>query len=144
MMQHKFVEFMPDEIQEGFIYISLEYKTVIHLCACGCREEVNTPLSPMGWEITYNGKHISLSPSIGNWGFKCRSHYWIKKGKIVWADNWSDEQVMLKRKHDKNELDSYYKKNENDTLKLCNNEIKPNNKENNSRWRSLLKLFRLY
>ncbi len=143
-MQHKFVEFMPDNIEEGIVYISLEYGSVIHLCACGCREEVNTPLSPTGWELTYDGKYLSLSPSIGNWNFDCRSHYWIKKNKVVWAENWSDEQVQLKRKYDKEELDTYYENNmpENNANKKPNNDrMRMGEKIRISKWEKLLKLF---
>tara|TARA_B100001765_G_C19272232_1_gene236102 strand:- start:100 stop:534 length:435 start_codon:yes stop_codon:yes gene_type:complete len=109
-MQHRFVEFMPEELEEGMVYISPEYCTVIHLCACGCREEVSTPLSPIAWELNFDGKYISLSPSIGNWSYKCRSHYWIKKNKVVWADNWSELEVDVKRKFDKAESHKYFKK----------------------------------
>ena len=108
-MQHKFVEFMPGHIQEGIIYISPEYGTVIHLCACGCGEEVNTPLSPTGWKLTYDGKNIALDPSIGNWNFDCRSHYWIKNNEVVWAENWSDTHVKYKRDHDRKQSDKYYR-----------------------------------
>ncbi|MBK7970270.1 MAG: hypothetical protein IPK08_15745 [Bacteroidetes bacterium] len=66
-IQHKFVEFIPDVIEGGVLYISIEYCTAIHKCACGCGNEVVTPLSPTDWEITFNGKTVSLDPSIGNW-----------------------------------------------------------------------------
>ena len=81
-MQHKFVEFIPDVIEEGVLYISIEYCTAIHKCVCGCGNEVVTPLSPTDWELTFNGKTVSLDPSIGNWSFKCQSHYWIAKNSI--------------------------------------------------------------
>lgn len=110
-MQHKFVEFMPETIEEGIVYISVKYGSVIHLCACGCKEEVNTPLSPTDWELNFNGKSMSLSPSIGNWSYDCRSHYWIKDNKAIWAESWSDEQVRLKREYDKQNQELYYQKN---------------------------------
>ena len=28
---------------------------------------------------------VSLHPSIGNWSFPCRSHYWIRGNRVVWA-----------------------------------------------------------
>lgn len=107
-MKHKFVEFMPDNIMEGILYISPEYNTIIHLCACGCGEEINTPLSPTGWELNYNGKSISLSPSIGNWSYECRSHYWIVKNQVIWAEDWSNKQVNQKRQKDSIEREVYY------------------------------------
>ncbi|WP_405384594.1 DUF6527 family protein [Maribacter sp. LLG6340-A2] len=144
VMQHKFVELMPDTIKEGIIYISPEYGTVIHLCACGCGEEINTPLSPTGWELTYNGKFISLSPSIGNWSYICRSHYWILKNKVIWAEDWSENQVNLKRQNDKKESESYYSKNK---LKENSLEKQYDNKnmkiaEKDTFWTKMLKIFK--
>jgi len=53
-MEHKFVEFIPAKPEEGILYISIEYKTATHLCACGCGERVVTPLSPVDWKLTFN------------------------------------------------------------------------------------------
>jgi len=41
---HKFVEFIPEKIEEGVLYISIQYCTAIHNCVCGCGNEVVTPL----------------------------------------------------------------------------------------------------
>ena len=84
-LRHEFVEFIPDELEEGVIYISMEYATATHLCACGCSREVITPISPTDWELTFNGSSVSLHPSVGNWSFPCRSHYWLRRGRIHWA-----------------------------------------------------------
>jgi hypothetical protein len=43
---HEFVEFIPDTIEEGKIYVSIAYATTVHKCACGCGKEVVTPFSP--------------------------------------------------------------------------------------------------
>lgn len=91
-MQHKFADNIPDNIEYGCIYISMKYKTAIHLCACGCGEQVVTRFSPKDWTLTFDGVSISLSPSIGNWGFKCRSHYWIIKSEIVDASKWERQK----------------------------------------------------
>ena len=99
-IQHKFVEFIPDVIEEGVLYISIEYCTAIHKCVCGCGNEVVTPLSPTDWEITFNGRVVSLSPSIGNWSFKCKSHYWIRQNKIRFARRWSDWEIEDGRRKD--------------------------------------------
>ena len=50
---HRFVEFIPDQIEEGILYISIEYCTAIHKCICGCGNEVVTPLSPTDWELEF-------------------------------------------------------------------------------------------
>lgn len=109
-IQHKFVEFIPDVIEEGILYISIEYCTAIHKCVCGCGNEVVTPLSPTDWEITFNGKTVSLDPSIGNWNFKCKSHYWIKKNKIRFARRWKDWEIEEGRKEDAENKEKYFGK----------------------------------
>lgn len=94
----EFVETIPRELEETILYISVEFETATHLCACGCKEKVVTPLAPSGWSLIYNGTTISLSPSIGNWSLKCRSHYFIEKNRIVWVGQWNDEQIEATRK----------------------------------------------
>ena len=111
ILQHKFVEFIPDVLEEGILYISIEYCTAIHKCICGCGNEVVTPLSPTDWEITFDGKSISLNPSIGNWNFECKSHYWITKNKIRLARRWSNWEITDGRKDDEVKKKKYFKKN---------------------------------
>ncbi|WP_275949896.1 DUF6527 family protein [Pseudomonas glycinae] len=90
--RNEFVEFVPDKLEEGVLYISMRYRTVAHLCACGCRKEVVTPLSPTDWVLSFNGA-VTLSPSIGNWNFPCRAHYFIRGGRVRWAGEMSSEQI---------------------------------------------------
>ncbi|WP_417612568.1 DUF6527 family protein [Owenweeksia hongkongensis] len=96
-MRHEFVEFIPEELQEGIIYVSLEFSTAIHLCVCGCGNQVVTPFSPKDWTLRFNGESISLSPSIGNWEFKCQSHYWIIDDKVVHSRKWSRDEILKNR-----------------------------------------------
>jgi hypothetical protein len=109
-IKYKFVEFIPEIIEEGFLYISLEYCTAIHKCVCGCGNEVVTPISPTDWELTFNGKSVSLYPSIGNWNFECKSHYWITKNKVRFARKWDDWEIDKGRKKDLMEKDKFFKK----------------------------------
>lgn len=83
-LKHSFVSSIPEPLENGILYACLQYNVVIHKCACGCGEEIVTPLDPRQWTLEYNGEGISLSPSIGNWNLPCRSHYWIKNSKIIW------------------------------------------------------------
>lgn len=108
MLQHKFVEFIPEDLQDGTIYISLNFCTAIHKCVCGCGKEVVTPLSPTDWELTFNGKSISLFPSIGNWSFPCQSHYWITNGNISYASKWDRDRINTVRRKDKKDKKTYY------------------------------------
>lgn len=108
IMQHRFLEFIPDQLEEGILYVSIEYCTAIHLCVCGCRNKVVTPISPTDWRLTFNGKSISLHPSIGNWNFDCQSHYWIRSGVVEWSGSWSNTQILENRKADERVKDEYY------------------------------------
>ena len=107
-MRHQFVEFVPDELEAGVLYISLAYRTVSHRCCCGCGSEVITPISPVGWQITFNGEAVSLYPSIGNWSFACRSHYWIRENCVTWAPLWSDAEIVARRDNDRRAYQSHF------------------------------------
>lgn len=97
----RFVEDVPEVLEPGFIYISIEHATMAHLCACGCVSEVVLPLSPVDWRFTWNGEQISVAPSVGSWSLPCRSHYIITGGRVRWADDWSDEDVAAGRSRDR-------------------------------------------
>jgi len=92
-LAHRFVEFIPEAVDEGVLYVSMEYATAIHKCCCGCGNEVVTPLSPVDWTLIYDGTAITLHPSIGNWGFACQSHYWIRGDSVIWAGRWSKRRI---------------------------------------------------
>ena len=106
--KHKFVQYIPDKFDKGVIYISMEFGTAVHKCFCGCGEKVVTPLSPTDWEISYNGEFVSFYPSIGNWSFKCQSHYWIKYNKIIWSRKWSKKEIQSGREKDLLNKKIYY------------------------------------
>jgi hypothetical protein len=89
-IQFKFVEYIPSELEECVLYISIEYKTAVHKCICGCGNKVVTPITPTDWKLIFDGKTVSLSPSIGSWNLKCKSHYFITKNKIYHAGGWDD------------------------------------------------------
>ncbi len=99
-LDHRFVSEFPATLETGVLYISVEFGTVSHLCCCGCGHEVVTPLHPTDWKMIYDGASVSLEPSIGNWGLKCRSHYIIRCGKVVWAGDWSIARIAGERFYD--------------------------------------------
>jgi hypothetical protein len=107
-LRHEFVEFIPDDLQEGIIYISIAFATAVHKCCCGCGKEVVTPLSPTDWKLIFDGETISLSPSIGNWGFDCRSHYWITRNRAKWARQWSNKEIQRGRTYDRRAKERYF------------------------------------
>lgn len=94
---HEFVEYLPERLVEGVLYVSMRFAIAGHRCCCGCGAEVVTPFSPSDWRITFDGKAVSLYPSIGNWSLKCRSHYWIREGSVIWARSWSPREVQTAR-----------------------------------------------
>ena len=93
VLTHEFVELIPDDLKEGVIYVCVQYATVAHKCCCCCGKEVVTPLSPTDWKLMFDGKTITLDPSIGNWNFECQSHYWIRGNRVRWAPKWSQEMI---------------------------------------------------
>jgi len=108
VLTHEFVEYLPQDLQEGKIYVSLGFATAAHKCCCGCGNEVVTPLSPTDWKIIFDGESISLDPSIGNWSFACGSHYWIVRDRVKWARRWSREEIEAGRLHDGLAKESYF------------------------------------
>jgi hypothetical protein len=109
-LEIKFLESLPEELEEGILYISMKFKAARHKCACGCGRLVITPITPTDWQLKYNGKSITLEPSIGNWGFPCQSHYWIIKSEIRWAKQWDKKQVVEGIAKDSANKKQYYKK----------------------------------
>lgn len=99
-MRLELVEFMPAKLEPGVLYVSQKYRTAAHLCACGCGEKIRTQLGPLGWRLTNRRVGPSLYPSIGNWQKPCRSHYFIKDGRIVWAAPMSEATVLQGRQQE--------------------------------------------
>lgn len=100
ILTHKFVEYIPENLDERTLYVSIPYATVVHKCCCGCGREVVTPLSPAAWSLSFNGESISLDPSIGNWALPCQSHYWIRSSRAEWASRWSAERIAGGREYE--------------------------------------------
>ena len=110
VLVHEFVEYIPEELKEGTLYISKKYGTAVHKCCCGCGREVVTPLSTTGWELIFEGTSVSLYPSIGNWNLPCQSHYFIRKNKVVWAPQWSKEEIATGRLREALAKQRYYER----------------------------------
>lgn len=129
-LTHRFVEAVPEQLEDGVLYVSVEFATVIHLCCCGCGNEVVTPLSPSEWRLTFDGESISLDPSIGNWNFSCRSHYWIRSNKIEWARRWLEEKIARGRLEDKREKEIFFQsRREKAAQKIHHSKTKRKNKK---------------
>ena len=97
-LEPRFVDEIPDALEDGVVYVSMARATAIHRCACGCQGEVVTPLRPGQWRLIFDST-VSLRPSIGNWSFPCRSHYFIDHNRVIWARTWSDDEIREARRH---------------------------------------------
>ncbi len=104
------VHYMPKELQPGILYVSEEFLTAAHLCACGCGAKIRTPLGPTEWSVEEDPQGPSLWPSVGNWQQGCRSHYWFRNGEVVWGEAWSSEQIAAGRAQEQERRRSYYAK----------------------------------
>ena len=107
-LEHRFVHHIPERLEPGVLYISMEFATAVHQCCCGCGEEVVTPFTPTDWKMTFDGDTISLRPSVGNWNIPCRSHYVIERNRVIEALPWTDIEVTNERRRDKRAKAQFY------------------------------------
>ena len=101
MLEHRFVDAFPERLSPGVLYVSIEYGSAAHSCCCGCGEEVVTPITPTDWNITYDGETVTLHPSVGSWTLPCRSHYVIRRGRVIEAPSWTDAEIAAERRRDR-------------------------------------------
>ncbi len=107
-LEHRFCTHIPESLERGVLYVSMEYATAAHSCCCGCGEEVVTPFTPTDWKMTFDGQAISLWPSVGNWTLPCRSHYVVREGVVIEAGPWTDEEIAAERRRDRAAKARYY------------------------------------
>jgi len=107
-LKHEFVEFIPKDRQEGVLYISIPFATAVHNCFCGCGTKVVTPLSPVFWKLIFDGETVSLSPSVGNWDFPCRSHYYVRRNTVVWEKDMTQEEIDWGRNRDRRAREQHF------------------------------------
>jgi len=89
--KYKFVEDVPDELRPDILYIISNddfYWQVLMLCPCGCKKALHMNLmkgNNPSWKYEIDKKkRISLHPSV-NRTFGCKSHFFLRKGRIVWV-----------------------------------------------------------
>ncbi|MFC4943789.1 DUF6527 family protein [Pseudonocardia sp. GCM10023141] len=99
-LQPRLVSTIPEQPEPGVLYVSVKYATTLHLCACGCSNEVVLGISPHDWKITWDGPTVTISPSVGSWSLPCQSHYLIRRNEIRWAQRWSSEEIERGRTAD--------------------------------------------
>lgn len=91
----RFVDDLPYTLNSGVIYIegkNGEEDFAKFLCPCGCKESITLStlsITENSWSIRYNGlfkRNVTLIPSV-NRLVGCRSHFFIRSGKVIWCDN---------------------------------------------------------
>lgn len=102
------VRTMPALLEQGVLYVSEEFGTAAHLCACGCGSKVRTPLGLTEWTFTDHPDGPSLDPSVGNWQRPCQAHYWIDRGEVEWSTQWTPQQIVAGRDAEVRRRDAYY------------------------------------
>jgi len=131
-LEHHLVKHFPEPLEQGILYVSMEYASVAHSCCCGCGEEVITPLSPTDWKMTFDGETISLWPSIGSWTLACRSHYVIDKSRVRVAESWSDAQIEAERKRDRRAKTRHYENSE--SIPKLSQNLQPSEESTKAGW----------
>lgn len=106
-IEHQFVDYIPADLEQGVLYIALDFGAVMHLCADGCGERISTPLHPAQWSLIYDGNTVSLSPSVGS-GSNCGSHYRIRNGTVSWSRAMTQDQFKRGRERDRAAVQRYY------------------------------------
>lgn len=101
------VQYMPKELEPGVLYVSREFSTAAHLCACGCGTKIRTPLGPTEWSVEATKAVPTMRPSIGNWQQPCKSHYVIWNGEVRWAGQWTASQIAAGRANEQQRLKAY-------------------------------------
>ena len=102
-----FVESAPSPLEPGLLYVSIRFKTALHLCCCGCGSEVITPFAPAKWMLLFHGPTVSLYPSIGNWS-TCRAHYVIRENQVIQARQYEQWEIDATQARDDKSLKEYY------------------------------------
>lgn len=64
--------------------------------------------------LVFDGATVSLDPSVGNWSFPCRSHYWIRQDRVHWAPKWSPHRISEGRAADREAKHRHMKLNTNE------------------------------
>lgn len=102
----KYVSNLPEQLEEGFFYICEDFAATSHKCCCGCGEDVYNKLGPAKWQLTKEPDgSISLHPSVGNWKYACRSHYWIQNNHVIDAGEMSSRAIKGVLKRDRRDRD---------------------------------------
>jgi hypothetical protein len=88
--RYRNVSDIPDKIEDNIIYIvqeGSEPETLVFNCPCGCEQSVYLNMLQDArpfWTYKVEKRKISIFPSVVRKG-GCRSHYCIRKGRVIWV-----------------------------------------------------------
>lgn len=107
-LEPRFLAHFPEHLEEGVLCISEEFSLTAHKCCCGCGEDVILKLGPAKWRLTKESDGtVSLDPSVGNWNYACRSHYWIEHNEVLEAGPMSRGAIKRVQHRDRSERQQY-------------------------------------
>jgi len=81
---------LPDQLLKQKLYVvgGASPKWAMLSCPCGCGERIDVNLmqnrKPF-WRLTVRKERATLYPSLWMARGTCRSHFWVKDGRIDWA-----------------------------------------------------------
>lgn len=88
----RYAGYITDDPKEGEVIISHRFRTLAHLCPCGCGNVIHIPFStpkdapdPNRWLLTEDEGTITLSPSLLNLSCPNRAHYFVEDNQIKWV-----------------------------------------------------------
>lgn len=104
----EYVEQLPDQPKEGVLYVCEEFGLTVHKCCCGCGEDVYLKLGPAKWRLTkMSDGSVTIEPSVGNWKYTCKSHYWITRNRVIEAGLMDACEIESVQRRDKRDRDRY-------------------------------------
>lgn len=92
------VERLPALLDNGVVYVSDEFEVAALLCPCGCGHRISLLLGD-GHIVKELHGLADIQPSIGVWDAKCRSHFWLRGGVVMWASRFSEGQIRGAMEH---------------------------------------------
>jgi hypothetical protein len=101
------VERFPKAPEQGKLYWSKEFEISGHLCACGCGDFIQLPITPVDFRISIGANGPTLRPSVGNWNV-CDAHYYITNGEVQWLPRMTSAQIAAGREYEDARRASYY------------------------------------
>lgn len=82
----------PSVLEDGIVYVNVEFELASMNCACGCGHKI-VLLCPDGHTVVNDGGFATIVPSIGVWDSPCRSHFFVTRGEVDWSNSWSEERI---------------------------------------------------